>query len=168
MDIQSQQHTPTSFTSVNILKGGEKFLKQEGSHALDIARLAQDEFKHSKWSLNICENGYEFISPTTKKTYGAPFKIKRHTRKTMIRPEPQHQILLNMSKNGKTINFAINCENLNEVRQIYKLIKDETGIKKMIMILRTLEGKILSKHREAKIEKMNSKIEALKAAGILF
>ncbi len=146
-------HNMVSFKSVVINDDGLNYIKKyDGEKAVKLVTDAKEKYKQSRWKLIINQDGYFLCSPNSYKNYKGPFSVKKQHKKD-CNNNYSDKLIIRTGKNNR-IHFSIDYPSREAVFDIYKKIKNATGIKKIIMIFELLE-------KQSVLKKANEKIKSV-------
>ena len=131
----------TNFCGIFYNQTGLKYVEKEnGTDAIAKLQNAQQKFANSKWTMNINENGYTLVSPSTSKTYTGPFSIRKHSKMGALKTKVS-QLIIRMDASNKS-KYIVNFPDMTGVSKMYKAIKNASGLERMLLILTVLEKNI--------------------------
>ena len=129
---------PIAFQGVRVFPGGVEYVeKYEGDTGIEVLNNAIRDLEDTKWKLNVSRQGYSLTSPTTNRTYIGPFTVKKNYRAD-AKKQTSPRIIVRMDKNNR-VKFPVSMSSKLDVINIYRKIKQSTGLKQLVLLLSVLE-----------------------------
>ena len=132
--------TAPSFGALKI-KGteGMQFIKKDSPNVIEKLDVIKNELsKHNYWDLMVDADGYKLAYAGTNKIYTVPFKPKK-----VLKDSTNPRLLIrtsNSESKKNIISFPVFYNTMDEVKAAYHDIVHSSGLERMVLIVKALEG----------------------------